>query len=235
MSLTPVDHYGLHWDKSVAWLHQGRGAANFLGVNQKSPYQVVDAGMCNHLIPAAAPIPDKLQWAEFTKILHDPLVEAMLPLPNGGAFYIADPYDDLSLYLTSLARLSSPIKPIVKPLWTMTSNQVQKALRETNVQPLILSQTTAKDQKLLNEVAKLTNYTPRTVIVTGAADLVVPAPMQRIGTEIRSMNIHDLMTLPLENIGATVLRRYARKEDLDAPIETREERRKRMMDERNPS
>lgn len=191
--------------------------------------------MCNHLIPAAAPIPDKLQWAEFARILNDPLVRAMLPIPNGSGYYVADPYDDLSLYLTSLARLSSPIKPIVKPLWTMTSNQIQKALRESNVQPLVLSQTTAKDQKQLSEVAKLINYTPRTVIVTGAADLVVPSPMQRITTDIRSMNIHDLMTLPLENLGATILRRYARKEEIDAPMESRDERRKRMMDERNTS
>jgi hypothetical protein len=167
--------------------------------------------------------------------MGDPLVRATLPIPNGGGFYIADPYDDLSLYLTSLARLSSPIKPIVKPLWTMTSNQIQKALRETNVQPLILSQATAKDQKLMSEVAKLINYTPRTVIVTGSADLVVPAPMQRITTEVRSMNIHDLLTLPLENLGATILRRYARKEDIDAPLESRDERRKRLTDERNTS
>jgi hypothetical protein len=235
MSLLPVDHYGLHWDKSIAWLHQGRGAANFLGVNQKSPFAVTDAGMCNHLIPAAAPIPDKLQWAEFMKIINDPLVQAMLPIPNGGGYFIADPYDDLSLYLTNLARLSSPIKPIVKPMWTITSNQLQKALRETNVQPLVLSQATAKDQKILSEVAKMINYSPRTVIVTGAAELVVPGPMQRITTGVREMNIHDLMTLPLENLGATILRRYARKETLDAPLESREDRRKRMMDERNPS
>lgn len=235
MSLQPVDHYGLHWDKSIAWLHQGRGAANFLGVNQKSPFSVTDAGMCNHLIPAAAPIPDRLQWAEFTRILSDPLVQAMLPIPNGRGYFIADPSDELSLYLTSLARLSSPIKPIVKPLWTITSNQMQKALRETNVQPLVLSQATAKDQKILSEIAKLVNYTPRTVIVTGAAELVVPAPMQRISTGVQDMDIHDLMTLPLENLGATILRRYARKEDIGAPLETREERRKRMMDERNTS
>jgi len=235
MSLQPVDHYGLHWDKSIAWLHQGRGAANFLGVNQKSPFTVADSGMCNHLIPAAAPIPDRLQWVEFARILNDSLVQAMLPIPNGGGFYLSDAYDDLSLYLTSLARLSSPIKAIVRPLWTMTSNQIQKALRETNVQPLVLSQATAKDQKILSEIAKLINYTPRTVIVTGAADLVVPSPMQRINTDIRSMNIHDLMTLPLENLGATILRRYARKEQLDAPLESREERRKRMMDERSTS
>ncbi len=235
MSFIPVDHYGLHWDKSIAWLHQGRGAANFLGVSQRSPFQVADGGMCNHLIPTAAPVPDRLQWAEFSKILNDLLVKAMLPIPNGAGFFIVDPYDDLSLYLTSLARLSSPIKPIVKPLWTVTSNQVQKALRETNVQPLVLSQASAKDQKLLGEISKLINYTPRTVVVTGSADLVVTPPMQRIDTNVRSIDIHDLMTLPLENLGATVLRRFARKEDLNAPIETREERRKRMMDERNSS
>lgn len=235
MTQVPVDHYGLHWDRSTAWLHQGRGAANFLGLNQRSPFKVADGGMCNHLIPTAAPIPDKLQWAEFSKILNDPLVQMMLPIPNGGGYFIEDPYDDLSLYLTSLARLSSPIQGIVKPMWTTKINQLQKLLMNTNVQPLVLSQATAKDQKMLSDVARLVNYSPRTVIVTGSADLVVPGPMQRIKTDIRSVNIHDLMTLPLENLGATILRRFARKEDMNAPIETREERRQRLMDERNPS
>jgi hypothetical protein len=226
MSQTPVDHYGLHWAGTVAWLHQGRGATNFLGLPQKSPFNVTEAGMCNHLIPGAAPTPDPLQWVEFSKILNDPLVQAMLPIPNGGAFFIEDPQDELSLYLTNLARLSSPIKPIVRPLWMMRSAEIQKQLTTTNVQPLVFSQATAKDQKLLTEIAKLVNYTPRTVIVTGTADLVVPAPMQRIKTEIRSFNIHDLMTLPLENLGTLVLRRYARKEQLDAPLVPREDRRK---------
>lgn len=214
MKPTPVDHYGLHWDKSVAWLHQERGTTNFLGMTQKSPFQVVDTGLCNHVIPVSSPLPDRLQWAEFARILDDPLTTAMLPIPNGGAYFIADPKDELSLFLTSLARLSSPIRSIVKPIWTMTSNQIQKALRESNIQPLVLSQATAKDQKLLSELAKLAHYTPRTVIVTGGADLVIPAPMQRIVTQLRSTNIHDLMTMPLETIGATILRRHARRENI---------------------
>ena len=214
MNPTQVDHFGLHWNKSVAWLLQGRGATNFLGVNQKTPFQVVDAGACNHSIPTSIISPDATQWEAFTALVADPLVSAMLPLPNRQGFYMVDPHDDLSIYLSSLSRMSSPIRPVVKPIWTMTSNQIQKALRESNVQPLVLSQATAKDQRAINEIAKLIRYTPRTVILTGTADLVVPTPMQRITTNIQATDIHDLMTLPLEALGAAVLRRHARREEL---------------------
>ena len=219
--LTPVDHYGLHWDRSTAWLHQGRGATNFLGLATKSPFQISVKEMCNHLIPSAAPVPDKLQWTAFAATLSDPLVNAMLPIPNGGGFFVSDRHDDLSLYLTSLSRLSSPITSIVKPIWRMKIRQIADELATTNVQPLVLTQATQKDQRLLTDIAKLVNYTPRTVIVTGANDLVVPPPMQRISTDIRDTDIHDLMTLPLENIGATILRRFARKEDITTIQEPR--------------
>lgn len=229
-----LDHYGIHWDGPVAWLVQGRKGSNFVGLKAQCPFEV-KAGMCNHMVPTAAPIPDRVHWETWMKIFPDPLVQAMLPIPKPmgqSAYYVEDPYDDLGLYLATLSRLSSPIQRIIKPAWTMKAKQLEKELSSSNMQPLVLVQVDVKCQPVVDMIGKLINYAPRPVIMVGASDVVVRPPIQRINTEIRKHDLQDLMTLPLENLGATMIRRYARNEELDAPWETREERRARTIRER---
>lgn len=232
--MTQVECYGLHFDGPVGWLQQGRGGSNFVGLNKKSPFDN-PKGMCNHMIPVAAPVPDKFQWEPFQKLLQDPLVKAMLPIPalaGKRAFYIEDPNDDLSLYLNCLSRMSAPINSICRPAWMSRPADLEKELSRTNVQPLVVTQMDAKNIGLLNAIAKSTNYMPRTVIVTGNADVPVPPAVTRLDTNIRDYPIEDLMILPMENLGATALRRFVRKEKIDDPIESRQDRRDRLIRER---
>ena len=192
--------------------------------------------MCNHLVPTAAPIPDKIHWAYFEKLLEDPLVQVMLPIPRAAGdrcFYISDNHDDLGLYLTCLSRLSSPITAVVKPTWMTRVTEIERKMTGSNIQAWVMTQTTTKDQGIVNTVAKGSSYLPRTVVFTGKDEIVVPAPMKRIATKIRDFNLEDLMTLPLESLGALIIRRFARKESLSGPIELRQDRRDRMIDERN--
>lgn len=230
-----VEYFGLHWDGGIGWLQQGRNATNFVGLSKRSPYQN-PKGMCNHMIPPTAPVPDKLQWAAFLKISEDPLVKAMLPVPHPEgerAFYINDPYDDLSIYLTCLSRLSSPITSVVKPAWTVRPAAAQRELNATNVQPWVITQVSTKEASLVSDIAKATNYFPRVVVMTGKPEVPVPSTFTRIETSIRDTPLEDLMVLSLENIGAALVRRYARKEELFAPMETRKERRARTGIERH--
>lgn len=232
--MTQVEHFGLHFDGPVGWLLQGRGGSNFVGLSKKCPFEN-PKGMCNHLIPTAAPIPDKIHWETFRKLLKDPLVRAMLPIPNlagSRAFYIEDRYDDLSLYLNCLSRLTAPIKAICKPAWMLKTADLQKELSSTNVQPLVITQMDTKSVPLLNAIAKSTNYLPRTVIVTGSSDVPIPKEFQKLDVGIRDWTVEDLVILPFENLGATSLRRFVRKEKIDDPIETRDERRDRIIRER---
>lgn len=232
--MLPTEHYGLHWDGAVAWLLQGRGASNFAGLRAKSPFQV-NGGMCNHLIPTAAPVPDRIHWDRFLEIFPDPLVQAMLPLPNpvgNNTFFVDDPYNDLAFHLSTLSRLSSPIRPIVKPLWAMKVKDFEKELLTTNVQPLVLIQAGTKQQEIVDTIGQMANFAPRTVVITGDPNLVVQSPMKRITSQIRNHDLQEIMTLPLENIGAAVLRRKARNEQLDAPMESRQARRDRQIQER---
>jgi len=229
-----TDHYGLFWEGPVAWLLQGRGGNNFAGLKAQCPYRA-PKGMCNHLIPVAAPIPDRIHWEKFLGIINDPLVQALLPIPQPAgknSFYVDDPYGDLAYYLSNLSRLSSPIQPIVRPAWSLKARDLERELSTTNVQPLIVVKTEPGDQAIVDTIGELSTFTPRTVVLTGSDAVVVQPPMQRIRTEIRNHGLEDIMTLPLENLGAAVIRRVARREQVDAPMLSRQDRREKQIRDR---
>jgi len=233
--ITQVDNYGVHWDGAVAWLLQGRKGNNFVGLKAQCPF-VVKKGMCNHLVPAAAPIPDRIHWEAWSKISPDPLVQAMFPIPREGGkniFFVDDPFDALGLHLSTLSRLSSPINQVIKPIWLVKIKDLEVELKSSNIQPLVLVQANQKSQALVDTLSKLAIYMPRTVIILGKPEVVVRSPIQRITTNINEADLQEVLTLPLENIGATLLRRHARREPLDAKIETREDKRARQIRERS--
>jgi hypothetical protein len=212
---TPVPCYGLHQEKNIWWLVQGRGSSNFLGLKDDVPFEGPKRA-CNHLIPAAAPVPDRIQWERFLEYFNDPLVQAMLPLPGKRGVFLTDPEDTLGLLLITLSRLSSPITSIVKPAWMLTEGVLKREQQASNIQPLVLIQCTPKQQRLVDQIASGINYQPRPMVLTGDENVIISAPMERITTRIKQLD--DLMTLPLENIGAFILRRYARRDPLDAPL-----------------
>lgn len=233
-----VPCFGVHDYAGNAYLHQGRGSTNFVGLNRRSPYTVhnpYNMKFCNHLIPTAAPLPDRVHWEQFQKILHDPLVVAMYPIPKQigeGCYFVEDPGDALGLYLVLLSRMSSPIHSVVKPIWTLTPTRMKIEMSATNVQPLVLTGATRRNQELVDNAAQLSAYSPRVVVVTGNSEIVATPPMKRIKTKVQEFPVMDLAQLPMENIGVTLLRRWCRREPLDAPMETREGRRERLIQER---
>lgn len=211
-----VEHYGIHWGGPTAWLVQGRSSSNFIGLASKCPFEV-SGGECNHLVATTAPVPDRSHWLRFMELMQDPLVQAMLPLPRPAgekSFFVSDKGDTLSLYLACLSRLSSPIKPTVKPLWLLEKKDVDKNLNRSNIQPWVITQAQSKEQARVTQILQAAEYYPRTVIFTGSEDLVIPKKTARITTGITDIPIRELVTLPLESIGAAVLRKYARKEPL---------------------
>lgn len=217
-----VSHYGLHWNGSVAWLLQQQSSVNFLQLGQVvSPFVVERGLVCNHSIPVTSPQPDPQLWDRFRRWMSDPLVQAMLPIPNGGSYFLEDQGDSMSLIIRNLSRLSTPIQSVMQPLWTLSSRQIRRILEETNIQPAVFTQVSVLQQAQVTEISKLTNYSPRTVLLTGHGRIVVPAPVQRIQTELRPNDIEQLIELPLESIGAMIIRRHARKEEIDSPLKPR--------------
>lgn len=220
MNTDIVSHYGIHWDaNNIAFLMQGRGGTNAVGLKEKAPFIVRLSSKqrhCNHQIPLATPVPNDHHWNFFRQLLNDPLVRAMLPIPKetGGAFFIEDRGEQLVMVLVMLSKMSSPIYPVVVPAWTMTKEAVIYVLQETNVQPLVLTEVEAKHSDILAQVAKSAVYLPRKIVFVGQADVVVPQTVKRIRTSLLSeqYNLSDLMALPWESLGAVVVRKYMRGE-----------------------
>lgn len=220
----PVSHYGLHTsDEGVMFLHQGRGHNNFIGLKASSPFSVVPRKNqpCPHLINSSASVPDVVQWDNFSKVLLDPLVQAMLPVPKAHGEpipYLPDPQNELQLVLVALSRMSSPIYPVVVPFGKLTQGQLRNELSITNACPLVLTGVECEDNAFLNEIASEAVFLPRRLIVTGNSMVVVRSPLKRIQTNLWSTDSTVLMSLPMESLGALLLRRYARGERLDTPI-----------------
>jgi hypothetical protein len=169
------------------------------------------------MIASAAPVPDARHWNRFVELLDDPLVQAMLPLPKlvgQKSFFISDRSDTLSIYLSCLSRLSSPIQSVVRPFWMMDKKDVEKQMNRSNIQPWVITSASSKNQTRITELLQAADLFPRTLIITGSDDLVLQKTTQRIKTKIQDVPLQDLLTLPLESIGAAVIRKYARKEPL---------------------
>ncbi|MFN4090378.1 MAG: hypothetical protein ACK4QW_15225 [Alphaproteobacteria bacterium] len=214
-----VPYYGIHWDRKIAYLMQGRSGTNAIGSKEKVPFQVQLPGKrrhCNHQIPLATPVPNDYHWDYFIQLLDDPLVRAMLPIPKAdpGAFFLVDDDAKLNTILVLLSKLSSPIHNVVTPMWTTTPSGIVDQMQTTNVQPLVYSGVEPKHSDTVNQVAKATPQLPSKVIFVGSGDTIVPAGMRRLTTSLGEgqFDVNDLIALPWENLGATVVRKYMRNE-----------------------
>lgn len=221
---TPVSFYGLHSDhESVYYLHQGRASNNFIGLRTTSPFSVSlrKSMPCPHLINQAAPIPDVAHWQQFSRWLYDPLLIAMLPVPRDRTAlipYFADPNNQLAMTLVILSRMSSPIYPVVKPLRSMTRAVILAELGLTNVCPLVLTNVQTEDNEYMFELAREARTLPRRLIFTGAAEVVVREPLLRLTTGLWDVDELAFAALPMEALGALLLRRFARYEPLHSEI-----------------
>lgn len=230
-----VPHHGLFTDGSISWLIQDQKGTNFLGLRGECPVYTKQKH-CNHRIPVTAPLPDPVQWDFFREFAGDPAVAAFFPIPKRmGAkpLLIIDEDGSANMVLNCLSRLSSPIRPIVRLAWTVDIKDLEKELGATNVQPFVVLGVTDQHTKILDRIAQLAPLSPRQVIMTGSAGLLKRATVERVTSDVARLDLDRIMVLPLENIGATLLRRHARHEDLLGPIESREARRQRMLDERS--
>lgn len=226
--------YGLHWEGPVAWLVQGRGGTNFVGLKKENPFKSPRFA-CNHLIPTAAPIPDRVHWDTFLKMRDNPVMQRMLPIPHDmqeRVSFVTSRSNMEQIWFTTASRLSSPIRPVIRPAWTLKMGDLPRELSSSNVQPLVVTGLTSANQGLITAMSDLAVTHPRTIILTGDDSVVLRPSVTRLKVKEWG-DLEDLMILPLENIGAFILRRYARNEDIFAPMESREDRRNRLIKERN--
>lgn len=230
---TEVTHFGIHFGEgNVAFLEQEKArryrgspgeptGSNALGLRVRSDFRVVPRkanARCNHLFPLAALTTDIEHWETFLALVRsDHLTRAMLPIPRSvhGGYWLNQselPAHDVGVYLAMLSQMSSPVSSIVHPIWAMEVRNIADELTLTNVQPLVLTGCTATHTNQLNKLNEVVPHVPRTLLVTGANDVIVPPNFTRISTTITEHPLEDLLVLPWSSLGATVVRRYMRGE-----------------------
>lgn len=187
-----LGHYGLHWLHGVAVLLQGSGPQTAIP-GLKVEAKLAGRARCNHQIDltATAELPD----------LSDPLIQAMLPVPRSGPVpFLDDPSGAATIW--PLARMSSPITSIFRPLWSMTPYALERELSASNVQPLVLMDVQSQHRTQLEHALSFARFSPRPILLVGSPLVPNRPGMERITT---SAVIDE--SLPWEAIGATVLRR----------------------------
>ncbi len=200
-----LSSYGIYRDDfGVSWLQQAKGE-NAVGLKGDSPFKV-DRRKCNHQIDLTkSPSPD--DWKYFTDRLSHPLVQAMLPVPRiaSGIIYIDG---DALEQVKQLARMSSPIRSTVVPIWMLNRKELYDELQESNIQPLVAYGVTGSDTTFIQEVGQYGGDMPRTFLYMANPDFVKTwnstlLPWSKIPIDVRE-------DVDWEAVGAKVVRDYMR-------------------------
>ena len=80
------------------------------------------------------------------------------------------------------------------------------------MQPFSVTRLEAKHSNLIGQVAKAATYLPRKLVMSGQQDVVLPPVVKRIDTKLDQFDMNDLVSLPWEGLGATIVRKFMRKE-----------------------
>jgi hypothetical protein len=137
--------YGIHADQDgLYWIAQGGRPTNAVGQAKSIEITVVtDSGIkhCNHKIAPSSPVVAEDVWRAFLSIIDHPLVRAFFPVPCGSAppVFVPDQSRETLILLKTLSRLTSPIWSIVEPWKPGTARQALAKVRQSNVQPLVLT------------------------------------------------------------------------------------------------
>lgn len=213
-----VPNYGVHWaSNGIAWLQQGRGAAPAVAVHEKSPFVVQLPGYrkhCNHQITLSNPVPNNHHWEFIERAISDPLFQAMLPVPKSddGLYFIEDGEGNLTRLLVTLARMSSPIFPVVQQAWQIDPIKLLNRLGNTNIQPIVVVGFEAKHNSTLSKLTSGAAQSPSKLVITGTREVVLPPNVKRITTTMDKYDLDEIIQLPLESLGAVVLKKYMRNE-----------------------
>jgi hypothetical protein len=216
-----VSHYGLHWNEdNVAFLEQGRGGANAVGLKMRSPFRVVLKNKkrhCNHQVALNSPVPDDKHWDYFMQLTKDDLVKNMMPIPKSdGGVYALEQNDQILGVVSAMMAMSAPIYDAVLPMWAIESSQaIMEELHSTNIQPLVITDIEPKHSCDIADVARGAVYAPRKLFLLVNEGVVVPPQAVRLETQMGDpdlINLKSFEALPWQSLGAQVVRKHMRGE-----------------------
>lgn len=197
-----VSSFGLHKDDDgVWWLVQANGGVNAVGLKGDCPFKV-DRRKCNHQIDLTLLPPSPGAWREFMEIRSDAKVDLMLPIPRRaeGVFNI----NAIGPQWGLLARMSSPIHPMILPAWRVNRKELYDELQRSNIQPFVIYDVTAGDTTFIRETCQYAGNMPRTLIYSAKEGFIPTFNSIQLPAGVKHRN------LPWEQIGAEVVRRFMR-------------------------
>ncbi|MFZ4120408.1 MAG: hypothetical protein ACOYKM_02000 [Caulobacterales bacterium] len=187
----------------MQFLLQKNGWSNALGLTDLQPPlepRLRNVGHCPHAIDLTRPplkeLPD---WADH------PFVKAFAPTPREGKVHaVLNRGGEHDTLIYRLTNLSSPVEPLIFPIWSVNPRVLVEQLNTTNVSPLILC---GVEVQHLNWVIRLLS-TPsqRRLILICSARLPAERDVINIDPDGLSVPEHAPMAL----IGATLLTRWMR-------------------------
>ena len=217
-----IERYGVHWASGVAYLHQQHSAVNVIGLKQGSPFTTtakLRRQTCPHQISANAQLPAASLIDRFLHLVRTyDVVRFFLPIPADppGVMVLRMQPEWEELHgLQILSRLCSPLTQ--QTLWAAhhSVETISALLTLTNLSPLVVVAHSYEESERVHELARAAALQPRKLL------LVVPPgtplrptmmPMSRDYEAFRAdVNLGDLVTQPLESLGAMVLRAYMRR------------------------
>lgn len=213
----PLGYYGIHEDDGVSYLYQDicPYGWNFIGLSTKSNLSVKPLkNQCSHNINVnlATRKLSKIHLAKFNNIVADPLVQAMLPVPNGKTYFLDEnQLPEAAVWLACLERLNSPLHTWVKPLFAVSMNHALKHIDKTNIHPMVFVDLKSTDTEDVLKLATAARTSPRTVIFCGTPSMVLPKHIERLETKLGELtSLQDLISLPLEHLGSHILSEYCK-------------------------
>ena len=218
-----VNHYGLHKGNDSLWylVQDEPLSQNFVGLPDRPTFEVrsVMKRHCPHSTPYKPEEVSKKDWKTFLSIFSDPLVQALLPTPKeekAKAPYFYDATGEVCEAARILTRLSNP-----KGSLTVTVSPARETLHIgylscTNLAPLVLTDIRTWHQKIMSNIAAQAAHLPRRLVFIGYDEhMLMEHGLERAKTFFTSLvPLEELSALPLEAIGAHLVRKYARSEKL---------------------
>jgi len=192
---------GIHWEGDIAFLIQGERVTTAFNFDIPCPFEP-NKNACDHRI-------DLRSEADPARFPDDPLVDAMSPVPRqtgDHTAYLTQP--DLSIILATLARMSSPTKLPIAPMWSLRPDKIIRLLENTNVQPLVLTGVRATDKRAVDQILEASPYLPRKLVLQGDPTLILRPEARRITTTLGEVNTPDFIALPWEAYGAHLLKQH---------------------------
>lgn len=215
--------FGIHeGKKGVPYLFQDQNpnGFDFRGKSTNSGfYSNKISGTCPHSFNVylrSRSVPKRHDKA-FRRIIQDPLVKAMSPVPWQYKCdqVICFSQENLMLpcvWLRTLERLSSPLYSHVLSVENLTLPYVFKALKATNVQPLVIYDINEQHVHTIKKIIAEARRRNRTLILIGSVQFDdVPTLKSNL---VDIINLEDLVLLPMEHIGVRFLDNFISKNEL---------------------